>query len=480
MRMWKGTASAAMLTASFVALGAGPALADTTNGNGSVLGGNQINAPISAPVDISGNAIAVVGRSLAGSTGGASVHNVGVGDDDQRTSGRGSVGGGNQINAPVNAPVNVCGNAVAVIGHSVAGCEGGAKVKNGGGGGHQRTSGRGSVLGGNQVYAPINAPISICGNSAALLGGAVAGCKGGATVKNTGGHHGYGHHGYGHHGGRHTSGNGSVGGGNQVHAPVTAPVNICGNAVGNAVAGCEGGAKVKNGHGYIGHQRTSGNGSVLGGNQIDAPVNIPVDVCGNAAAVVGRAYGSCGADDCITPSSAPYRRLPQLPVSAASLRRGAAPVAMGALPALPQLPGQAPAELGLPGLPGQDPAGYAPMSAPSDDLLPGAPGLGDILKFRDGTLPIPMNDLNTGDDAVTQRYARSGSLLPGLAALPVALPGIGHSHHTAPAKQLASYRTVAAESETGYRGSALIALALGGLLAASSVAVGQLRRLRRR
>src|SRR3569833_5558 len=74
MRKWaKGAAGATLLTASFVALGAGPALADVTNGNGSVLGGNQVTAPLSIPVDVSGYSLAVLGLALAGCKGGTSV-----------------------------------------------------------------------------------------------------------------------------------------------------------------------------------------------------------------------------------------------------------------------------------------------------------------------------------------------------------------------------------------------------------------------
>jgi hypothetical protein len=40
------------------------------------------------------------------------------------TLGRGSVAGGNQVSAPVSAPASVCGNAAAVLGDSAAGCEG--------------------------------------------------------------------------------------------------------------------------------------------------------------------------------------------------------------------------------------------------------------------------------------------------------------------------------------------------------------------
>lgn len=38
---------------------------------------------------------------------------------------------------------------------------------------------------------------------------------------------------------------------------------------------------------------TSGDGSVLGGNQLDLDANIPVNVCGNAIAVLGLANANC-------------------------------------------------------------------------------------------------------------------------------------------------------------------------------------------
>ncbi|MEV4115943.1 chaplin [Nonomuraea sp. NPDC049695] len=44
------------------------------------------------------------------------------------------------------------------------------------------TSGEGGVLSGNQVHVPINIPIDVCGNAVAVIGLAFAGCKGGAHV----------------------------------------------------------------------------------------------------------------------------------------------------------------------------------------------------------------------------------------------------------------------------------------------------------
>ncbi|WP_433249034.1 chaplin family protein [Streptosporangium sp. CA-135522] len=307
MRTWvKGTTPAALLALGVMTLGSGTAFADTS-GDHSIGGGNQVNVPITLPIDISGNSAAVAGESDAASTGGASVENAGGGTIPGETSGRGSVLGGNQVNAPIAAPINACGNAVAIFGGSEAGCKGGAAVKNTGkaGGGGNRTNGDHSVLGGNQVNVPITAPINACGNAVAIFGDAVAGCKGGAAVKNTG---------KGATGGNRTSGRSSVLGGNQVNAPITAPINICGNAVavlGKAFAGCKGGAEVTD-HGRSGKpgrpgkpgypgghggwrpgsngNDTDGRFGAGSGNQVIAPISLPVNVCGNA---VGNASAGC-------------------------------------------------------------------------------------------------------------------------------------------------------------------------------------------
>jgi hypothetical protein len=283
--------------ASVVDTGRGGGIPNETSGNHSVLGGNQVNAPISAPINACGNAVSLVGSSDAGCTGGATVRKSGKGGaGGNRTSGDHSVLGGNQITAPISAPINACGNAVAIFGDSTAGCKGGSSVRDTGpGAGGNRTSGRSSVLGGNQVIAPISAPINICGNSVAAFGQAFSGCKGGSSVTNGGGR-GYqsAHH---HHGstGNDTDGRFGAGSGNQVIAPISLPITACGNAVGNAQAGCAGGASVhnsKSGSG-AGGNRTSGRSGVLAGNQVVAPVTAPVNVCGNAVALLGDAFAGC-------------------------------------------------------------------------------------------------------------------------------------------------------------------------------------------
>ncbi|QYC45802.1 hypothetical protein Nocox_41300 [Nonomuraea coxensis DSM 45129] len=294
-----GAAQAASQGGATAVEGRGNGIPNRTSGNASVGGGNQINVPITAPVNACGNAVSLIGVSDAGCKGGATARTQGRGGaGGNRTSGNASVLGGNQVTAPITAPINVCGNAIAIFGAATAGCKGGAEVHNTGrGAGGNRTSGNASVLGGNQVVAPISVPINVCGNAVAAVGRAFAACRGGSSVHNGGG--GGGAYQTSRHvpaprsSGNDTDGRFGVGSGNQVIAPIAAPVDACGNAVGNAVAGCVGGATVHRSGGGVGGNRTSGRAGVLSGNQVVAPVAAPVNVCGNAAAVIGHAFAGC-------------------------------------------------------------------------------------------------------------------------------------------------------------------------------------------
>jgi hypothetical protein len=187
MTSWtQRTAKSILVTAGIAATAlALPAVAfastgPTTSGDGSVGSGNQVSIPITIPIDVCGNAAALLGVSTAACQGGATVADAGSGSPStMHTSGTGSVLSGNQVSAPVTAPVTVCGNA---IGNATAHCPGGATVHHIPSTGTEVTSGNGSIASGNQVVAPVTAPIDVCGNSVAVLGVAGAGCEGGATV----------------------------------------------------------------------------------------------------------------------------------------------------------------------------------------------------------------------------------------------------------------------------------------------------------
>ena len=182
----------AVLTAGFV-LPASAAFADGPNGNGnagvlSLLSGNDVNAPVSAPIDVCGVAVALLGGASAGCAGGAAsntvIDNGGRSGSDNGNAGVISAGSGNTVNAPVSVPVSVCGVSGAVAGFANSGCKGGAAsntvIKGANGGSDNGNAGVISAGSGNNVNVPVSVPVSVCGISVALAGFSNAGCQGGS------------------------------------------------------------------------------------------------------------------------------------------------------------------------------------------------------------------------------------------------------------------------------------------------------------
>jgi hypothetical protein len=102
---------------------------------------------------------------------------------------------GTQVFAPIQAPINLCGIAAAVGGTATAGCEGGSTAIQGLQDVKMISAGNTGILNGTQVYAPIQAPINLCGVAVSVLGDATAGCEGGSKAiigkgKDHGGHQG--------------------------------------------------------------------------------------------------------------------------------------------------------------------------------------------------------------------------------------------------------------------------------------------------
>jgi ChpA-C len=181
----------AVLTAGF-ALPATAAFAqsgpDGDAGVLSLLSGNDVNAPVSVPVNVCGVAVALLGGANAGCVGGA-VSNTVIADADggsnNGNAGVASIGSGNNLNLPVSAPVNVCGVSAAVGGFANSGCQGGAAsntlILGSGGGSNNGNAGVISAGSGNNVNAPISAPVNVCGIAAGIVGFANAACIGGAA-----------------------------------------------------------------------------------------------------------------------------------------------------------------------------------------------------------------------------------------------------------------------------------------------------------
>ncbi|MGW0823609.1 chaplin, partial [Streptomyces sp. NPDC002845] len=91
-----------------------------TIGSPGVLSGNNVQAPVSVPVNVCGNSVDVVGvlnpafGNFCGHTG-ASDGTPSQSDADGATIGSPGVLSGNNVQAPVSVPVNACGNSVDVV-----------------------------------------------------------------------------------------------------------------------------------------------------------------------------------------------------------------------------------------------------------------------------------------------------------------------------------------------------------------------------
>jgi len=189
MRSWaKWTAKAVVFTTGFAAAGGGlagvalagtgtPSTAPASASNIAAVSGNHISIPVSVPVDVCGNAAAVLGFAAASCQGGASV--TGGGAQLTAASGPAGIGGPNVVVIPVQAAVDACGNAV---GNATAHCPGGVSLPADGAVVAAGDGGAGGIASGNVISIPVAVPVNVCGNAVAVLGDSTAGCAGGALV----------------------------------------------------------------------------------------------------------------------------------------------------------------------------------------------------------------------------------------------------------------------------------------------------------
>ncbi|MGA5371270.1 chaplin [Streptomyces griseoincarnatus] len=206
----RGVFTAAAAATGILSLYGTPALADSFAGGGAedspgVLSGNNVQAPVHVPVNACGNTVTGVGafnsasdNTCVNESGG---HGEKAGGAHASGGAKGSPGviSGNNVQAPVHAPVNACGNDVTVGGafnsasdNTCANVSGGAhgekkssdrsadghhEASSGvshseSGGAHAVGAAKGSpgVLSGNLIQAPIHVPVNACGNSLNLVG----------------------------------------------------------------------------------------------------------------------------------------------------------------------------------------------------------------------------------------------------------------------------------------------------------------------
>lgn len=175
-KLTRGAALIAALAAGAFAGLSGVSYADqVTDGSGGIGSGNQINIPIDVAVELCGNSVAVAGVSEAECV--QIAEELANDGENQVSDGSGGIASGNQINIPVDIAVSLCGNSIAVAGVSQAECEQVAQqLADDDDATNQTSDGSGGVASGNQVDVPIDADVEICGNAVAVLGVATAEC----------------------------------------------------------------------------------------------------------------------------------------------------------------------------------------------------------------------------------------------------------------------------------------------------------------
>jgi hypothetical protein len=291
MKTWvRKTLSVGVLAAGALLFAPAAAHADVSqdsSDNNGILNGTQLVAPVSVPLNIVGNAIGVAGEANAAGAGWNQWTEGGKVNQD--SSDNNGIGNGTQAYLPINVPVNVVGNAVGVLGEANAAGTGwnGRKKESARTesrkGVDQDSSDNNGVLNGTQIYAPIDVPINICGNALSLLGEANAAAMcGNGKHRTEGGWV-----------SQDSSDNNGIANGTQLYAPISLPVNLAGNSVavlGEANAAATASNESGRESGF--DQDSSDNNGILNGTQIAAPIDVPINVCGNALGILGEANAS--------------------------------------------------------------------------------------------------------------------------------------------------------------------------------------------
>ncbi len=192
---------AAAAATGILSLSGTPALADSTavaaaEDSSGLLSGNNVQVPVSVPVNVCGNTVGVIAalnRASDNSCGNVSYEHGSSGSSYGSPAGGAKAVAstedshgllsGNNVQAPVSAPVNVCGNTVDVIAalnHASDNSCGNASYEHGSSGSSYGSPAGGAkavastedsygLLSGNNVQAPVELPVNVCGNTVDVI-----------------------------------------------------------------------------------------------------------------------------------------------------------------------------------------------------------------------------------------------------------------------------------------------------------------------
>jgi hypothetical protein len=279
------TSTGSSSTASPAATSGGSSGSPTTSGQNGIGSGNQTAVGAQAPINVSGNQVTVIGQdNTTHSSGSASTRGSGGSSGSPTTSGESGIGSGNQTGITVLAPINVSCNQVTVIGQdNTSQCAGGSSAS-APTTGTPVTTGQNGIVAGNQTGLGVLLPINLSGNQVTVIGQdntlQSTGTSGTGTPTTGGGA-----------GSPTTSGESGIGSGNQTGITVLAPIAATGNQVtvigqDNTVTST-GGSSTGGGNTSTG-ETTTGAGGAGSGNQTPVVVQAPVDSSGNQVTVIGQ------------------------------------------------------------------------------------------------------------------------------------------------------------------------------------------------
>jgi hypothetical protein len=266
---------------------AGTAISPGVTPAGDAVKGNKVSGDVVVPIQITCNAIGVVGDASVSdcSSSQSYSHN-----HDVATSGKNSGIAGNGLVLDWAAPIQIAGNAGGLAGGS--GYASGSASQSTSETGNTTTTGEGSALSGNVVAGQFATPVQVTGNAASwILGNAYSEYD--ADTSATSG------------GWIQTNGDGGTGTGSVVGAPIALPIKFNCNAGGvwgsdadtgtcNTSADAQAGNTTPGGHDTQSYIQTGGDKSFLGGNIIAPQGGLIANVAGIAGSWIGNSSTNGG------------------------------------------------------------------------------------------------------------------------------------------------------------------------------------------
>lgn len=272
-----------------------------TSGAGGGLSGNAVSLDWAFPIQIAGNALGVAGR---GKTTGSATQ-TGTATGNVLTDGTGGGLSGNVVSPQAATPVQISGNALGgILGHSETDFDAASDASSGG---WIQTHGSQGAGSGNAAGVPVALPLKLSNSALSLIGGSrvtggssIADATAGDLRPGMSGTPSY----------IQTDGDSSFLSGTVAQPQAAVPGTVAGNAaalignslVGDVVTGQGRGQSLVGNATAGGFSSTNGQNSAVSGTIVDAPAALPVEVFCLGASAIGNGHAH-GCDNAVAASA---------------------------------------------------------------------------------------------------------------------------------------------------------------------------------